>query len=55
MGQWQPEEADLLSLETRESIDFETVGKKDLYFLSVKVVDLASLTYPGRGEGIEVE
>ena len=40
MGQWQPEDNDLLSLGTSESTDFETLGKKDIYFLCVKVLNL---------------
>jgi len=43
VGQWQPEENDLLSLETSEFTDFETLGKKDIYFLCVKVLKLRSL------------
>lgn len=43
VGQWQPEENDLLSLETSESTDFETLGKKDIYLLCVKVLNLRSL------------
>ena len=43
VGQWQSEEDDLLSLKNPESTDLETLGKKDLYLLSVKVLNLRSL------------
>ncbi|TWW53858.1 Transposon TX1 uncharacterized 149 kDa protein ORF 2 [Takifugu flavidus] len=36
VGQWQPEEDDLLSLKSSVSVDFEGVGRKDLYILAVK-------------------
>ncbi|TWW77612.1 Transposon TX1 uncharacterized 149 kDa protein ORF 2 [Takifugu flavidus] len=43
VGQWQPEEDDLLSLKSSVSVDFEGVGRKDLYILAVKVRNLRSL------------
>ncbi|TWW77693.1 Transposon TX1 uncharacterized 149 kDa protein ORF 2 [Takifugu flavidus] len=43
VGQWQPEEDDLLSLKSSLSVDFEGVGRKDLYILAVKVRNLRSL------------
>ncbi|KAK0148421.1 Transposon TX1 uncharacterized protein [Merluccius polli] len=43
VGQWQSEEDDLLRLKNPESTDLETLGKKDLYLLSVKVLNLRSL------------
>ncbi|TWW59163.1 hypothetical protein D4764_06G0006930 [Takifugu flavidus] len=43
VGQWQPEENGLLSLRTSVSLNFESVGKKDLYLLAIKDTNLHSL------------
>ena len=43
VGQWQSEEDGLLRLKNPESTDLETLGKKDLYLLSVKVLNVRSL------------
>ena len=44
VGQWQDEEDILLSLKTPELGDFETLGKKAAYEVSVKVSNLRSLS-----------
>lgn len=48
VGQWQPEVDDLLSLKSSVSVNFEGVGRKDLYILAVKFKNLCSL------EGLKV-
>lgn len=42
VGQWQPEEDDLLSRKLSVSVDFESVRRKDLYLLVVKIINLRS-------------
>ena len=38
VGQWQPEDGGLLILRASALMDFEAVGRKDLYRLTVKII-----------------